>query len=86
MFEQQLLGGVPMMGAAVPAVRQRRQTRRRSETPALDQLGRDLTAEARDGRIDPVIGRESEIGCSRPSAHWSGSTCPSTASRTRWPG
>src|SRR5690242_1911132 len=29
-----------------------------STTPALDEFGRDLTAEARDGRIDPVIGRE----------------------------
>src|SRR5579875_890626 len=32
-----------------------------SATPALDGFGRDLTAEAADGRIDPVIGRESEI-------------------------
>ena len=45
--------------AAGPAVRQR--TSRRSGTPALDQFGRDLTAEATAGRIDPVIGREDEI-------------------------
>src|SRR3954470_2743614 len=32
-----------------------------SKTPALDEFGRDLTAEAREGRIDPVIGREAEI-------------------------
>src|SRR4051795_6763573 len=32
-----------------------------SKTPALDEFGRDLTAEAREGRIDPVIGREDEI-------------------------
>jgi ATP-dependent Clp protease ATP-binding subunit ClpC len=32
-----------------------------SETPALDEFGRDLTAEARAGRIDPVIGRAAEI-------------------------
>ena len=32
-----------------------------SPTPALDQFGRDLTAEARAGRIDPVIGRDAEI-------------------------
>src|SRR6201991_3240600 len=32
-----------------------------SETPALDEFGRDLTADAREGRIDPVIGREQEI-------------------------
>jgi ATP-dependent Clp protease ATP-binding subunit ClpC len=33
----------------------------RSATPTLDQYGRDLTALAREGRIDPVIGREDEI-------------------------
>jgi len=32
-----------------------------SKTPTLDEFGRDLTAEAREGRIDPVIGREPEI-------------------------
>ena len=31
-------------------------------TPVLDQYGRDLTALARGGRLDPVIGREEEIG------------------------
>ncbi|MFG2191953.1 ATP-dependent Clp protease ATP-binding subunit [Streptomyces sp. NPDC048639] len=30
-------------------------------TPTLDKFGRDLTALAREGRIDPVIGREEEI-------------------------
>jgi len=33
----------------------------RSATPTLDDFGRDLTALARDGRIDPVIGRDNEI-------------------------
>ncbi|MDL4813635.1 ATP-dependent Clp protease ATP-binding subunit [Actinomadura opuntiae] len=32
-----------------------------SETPTLDEFGRDLTALAREGRIDPVIGRDEEI-------------------------
>ncbi|MCO7219225.1 ATP-dependent Clp protease ATP-binding subunit [Klenkia sp. PcliD-1-E] len=32
-----------------------------SATPTLDQYGRDLTALARDGKIDPVIGRADEI-------------------------
>ena len=44
-----------------PALRQRAGTRQRSATPALDRFGRDLTAEARAGGIDPVIGREAEI-------------------------
>jgi ATP-dependent Clp protease ATP-binding subunit ClpC len=48
-------------GAEGPASRQGTQTRRRSSTPALDRFGRDLTAEAREGGIDPVIGREAEI-------------------------
>ncbi|RFS87256.1 ATP-dependent Clp protease ATP-binding subunit [Actinomadura spongiicola] len=30
-------------------------------TPTLDEFGRDLTALAREGRVDPVIGRENEI-------------------------
>jgi ATP-dependent Clp protease ATP-binding subunit ClpC len=33
----------------------------RSATPALDEFGRDLTELAREGQIDPVIGREDEI-------------------------
>jgi ATP-dependent Clp protease ATP-binding subunit ClpC len=32
-----------------------------SDTPTLDQFGTDLTERARDGRIDPVIGRADEI-------------------------
>src|SRR5215218_4513169 len=32
-----------------------------SKTPALDEFGRDLTADAAEGRIDPVIGRSDEI-------------------------
>ncbi|RJQ40636.1 MAG: ATP-dependent Clp protease ATP-binding subunit [Nitrospiraceae bacterium] len=34
---------------------------RRSTTPALDEFGRDLTQMAREGKLDPVIGREDEI-------------------------
>ncbi|RMD63875.1 MAG: ATP-dependent Clp protease ATP-binding subunit, partial [Planctomycetota bacterium] len=37
------------------------QRRRKSQTPALDSFGRDLTALAREGQLDPVIGRENEI-------------------------
>ena len=33
----------------------------KSKTPALKAFGRDLTKSARDGDLDPVIGRESEI-------------------------
>ncbi|MDO4539770.1 MAG: ATP-dependent Clp protease ATP-binding subunit [Syntrophomonadaceae bacterium] len=33
----------------------------RSKTPVLDQFSTDLTASAREGRLDPVIGRHQEI-------------------------
>ncbi len=32
-----------------------------SDTPTVDEFGNDLTAMAREGRIDPVVGREEEI-------------------------
>ncbi len=35
--------------------------RKKSKTPALDHFGRDLTEYARRGRLDPIIGRETEI-------------------------
>lgn len=35
--------------------------RRRTNTPALDEFGRDLTFLALEGKLDPVIGREDEI-------------------------
>jgi ATP-dependent Clp protease ATP-binding subunit ClpC len=33
----------------------------KSKTPTLDEFGRDLTLLAKEGKLDPVIGRESEI-------------------------
>jgi ATP-dependent Clp protease ATP-binding subunit ClpC len=35
--------------------------RRNSKTPTIDQLGIDLTAQARAQQLDPVVGREDEI-------------------------
>lgn len=41
---------------------QERQPRQRGEkTPLVDQLATDLTALAADGKLDPVVGRETEI-------------------------
>ncbi|MDP6930624.1 MAG: Clp protease N-terminal domain-containing protein, partial [Planctomycetota bacterium] len=37
------------------------QGKSKSKTPALDSFGRDLTELAREGKLDPVIGRENEI-------------------------
>ena len=39
----------------------RRQGQEKSKTPALDTFGRDLTAAAAKGRLDPVIGRDAEL-------------------------
>ncbi|MGW0083919.1 ATP-dependent Clp protease ATP-binding subunit [Streptomyces sp. NPDC003393] len=39
----------------------RAERQRTSTTPTLDKFGRDLTDLARQGRIDPVIGRDQEI-------------------------
>ncbi|WP_354686760.1 type VI secretion system ATPase TssH [Cupriavidus necator] len=44
--------GTEQVGAAAPAL---------TPTPALDQFTVDLTQSAREGRIDPVIGRDAEI-------------------------
>ncbi|MCB0436111.1 MAG: ATP-dependent Clp protease ATP-binding subunit, partial [Mangrovimonas sp.] len=36
-------------------------TNKKSKTPVLDNFGRDLTALAEEGKLDPVVGREKEI-------------------------
>jgi ATP-dependent Clp protease ATP-binding subunit ClpC len=38
-----------------------REGRGGSGTPTIDEFGNDLTAQAREGRIDPVVGRDQEI-------------------------
>src|SRR5690606_7632474 len=34
---------------------------KKSKTPVLDNFGRDLTAQAEEGKLDPVVGRDEEI-------------------------
>ncbi len=34
---------------------------KKTNTPALDEFGRDITQLAREGKLDPVVGRENEI-------------------------
>ena len=43
--------------------RQRRNVSRgdNSATPVIDKYGKDITREAAEGRLDPVVGREKEI-------------------------
>jgi ATP-dependent Clp protease ATP-binding subunit ClpC len=43
------------------AARARHRLRARRRLPTLDQFGRDLTALAQEGKLDPVIGRDKEI-------------------------
>ncbi|MGW0911389.1 ATP-dependent Clp protease ATP-binding subunit [Streptomyces sp. NPDC002784] len=45
----------------VPDTAPRPERPRSADTPTLDKYGRDLTELARQGRIDPVIGRDEEI-------------------------
>src|SRR5918911_519310 len=56
-------GGAVMAsaGAGMPGRARTAPDEPQSATPALDEFGRDLTGEAREGRIDPVIGRADEI-------------------------
>ncbi len=48
-------GAAPRGGNGTPAPKSN------SQTPTLDQFGRDLTALAKEGKIDPVIGPAKEI-------------------------
>ncbi|MDI6709781.1 MAG: ATP-dependent Clp protease ATP-binding subunit [Thermoanaerobacterales bacterium] len=50
-----------MLGGAAPAGPPGEPARGGAKTPALDQFARDLTALAKEGKLDPVIGREKEI-------------------------
>ncbi|HPD17313.1 MAG TPA: ATP-dependent Clp protease ATP-binding subunit [Planctomycetota bacterium] len=46
---------------APDAPRQNSARKSKSDTPALDSFGRDLTELAREGKLDPVIGRKHEL-------------------------
>ena len=48
--------GAPLGGGAAP-----RGGKAGGNTPTLNQFGRDLTEQAKNGRLDPVIGRTAEI-------------------------
>ncbi len=50
-------GGGPGGGVVPPAGAAKSKTK----TPALDAFGRDLSQLAREGKLDPVVGRENEI-------------------------
>jgi ATP-dependent Clp protease ATP-binding subunit ClpC len=54
-----------LLGAGVESEEQPAQEKQgqkgKSKTPALDSFGRDLTELAKEGQLDPVIGRKNEI-------------------------
>lgn len=53
---------VAAMGRGNPQAENARKGKNsKSKTPTLDEFGKDLTAMAKEGKIDPVIGREEEI-------------------------
>ena len=64
--EDDLPGGSPTGDSENPSyhdTRQRRNVSRgdNSATPVIDKYGKDITREAAEGRLDPVVGRETEI-------------------------
>ncbi len=50
-----------LSGGSVSAGARRSTAKGKSSTPTLDGYSQDLTTKARDGKIDPVIGRDEEI-------------------------
>ncbi|HZN57922.1 MAG TPA: ATP-dependent Clp protease ATP-binding subunit, partial [Planctomycetota bacterium] len=56
-----LLGAETQSENAIPPASSNQPKSGRSKTPALDAFGRDLTELAREGKLDPVIGRHDEI-------------------------
>ncbi len=64
--EDDLPGGGPTGESENPSYRETRQRRNvsrgdNSATPVIDKYGKDITREAAEGRLDPVVGREVEI-------------------------
>ena len=55
----ELLGADMSSSEATPGGTEK--SSKKSKTPALDAFGRDLTELAREGKLDPVIGRKDEI-------------------------
>jgi ATP-dependent Clp protease ATP-binding subunit ClpC len=55
------LSHTKLRGSVIRGVEPAGGARETSKTPRLDEFGRDLTREAREGKLDPVIGRADEI-------------------------
>jgi ATP-dependent Clp protease ATP-binding subunit ClpC len=50
-----------LLGSGIPGYGQQQETVKTGKTPAIDAYGRNLNKLAREGKLDPVIGRKLEI-------------------------
>ncbi len=50
-----------LLGSGIPGYGQQPETVKAGKTPAIDAYGRNLNKLAREGKLDPVIGRKNEI-------------------------
>ena len=50
-----------LLGSGIPGYGQQQEAAKTGKTPAIDAYGRNLNKLARDGKLDPVIGRKNEI-------------------------
>jgi len=50
-----------LLGTGIPGYGQQTETVKAGKTPAIDAYGRNLNKLAKDGKLDPVIGRKNEI-------------------------
>ena len=61
-LDSEFAGEQPLGWGGNKAIGDRREAKTsKTGTPALDKYGRDLTAQARHGELDPVVGRQAEI-------------------------
>ena len=59
--EEEETGAAPSNSSNKPAGTATAQTKTKSKTPVLDSFGTDLTQAAKEGKLDPCVGREREI-------------------------
>ncbi len=60
-FEAEMSAEQHPFGEEEPSEPFQKRSQAKSNTPTLDNYGRDITAMALDGKLDPIIGREEEI-------------------------
>ncbi|MGP3919588.1 ATP-dependent Clp protease ATP-binding subunit [Nonomuraea sp. 10N515B] len=60
-LQEQGVSANELQQAIMAGPARRGEARRATNTPSLDEYGRDITEQARQGKIDPVVGREDEI-------------------------